>query len=174
MLVLSHTARQFWENCYAPVTYCCFHLASREFPTVCIDMRTANSSSKRHATDRQTDRHRPSFHNASLYGGRGIITIPLSQWLNDLQNVERSSISSRWACLNVTVSEFLVMVTSFGNRFGKHHWKMWKLRFQTVGPLIVYQELLTQFVFELLMSTGVMSLYMGNWAWKWTYRKVTG
>jgi len=32
--------------------------------------RTANNSSERHATDRRTDRHRASFHNAPPYGGR--------------------------------------------------------------------------------------------------------
>jgi len=29
----------------------------------------------RHATDRQTDRHRTSFHNATSYGGRGLLTM---------------------------------------------------------------------------------------------------
>jgi len=39
-----------------------FHLASREFPAVNVQpIATA-----RHATDRRTDRHRASFHNASF------------------------------------------------------------------------------------------------------------
>jgi len=39
-----------------------FHLVSPEFLAVRIYTRTANSSSERHATDRRTDRQRPSFH----------------------------------------------------------------------------------------------------------------